>query len=686
MKAIFNLILPFAFLFISSNILSQNPPQAISYQAVAVNASGNPLSNQSISVRASFHSNSVSGTIDYQETFSVTTNNFGQFVLYLGTGIPTIGTFSGLHWSTVSYWLQTEFDPAGGNSFMNLGTEQLVTVPYAFYAGASGAGSTGPTGPQGNTGVTGSTGPSGTMGLNGATGVQGNTGPTGIQGNTGATGTTGQTGTNGLNGVTGSQGNTGPAGIQGNTGATGMQGPTGNSGLNGATGPQGNTGPTGIQGITGPQGPTGSGTSGAWSLTGNTGINDATQFVGTVDNKTLNFRVNNIKSGRIDHVLKNSFFGRYSGTNNSTGILNTASGDSSLYANTIGSENTSFGSNSLSSNVDGDANTAVGYSSLTQNVSGQLNTAIGKNSMFTNSTGSSNTAVGFESLGGNVSGDFNTAVGRSAMYYSNGNYNTAIGYNAGVNLFSLNNVTAIGANVTATQSNTVILGNNADVGIGTTTPQGKLEVEGKTILKGTVDVKTTTGAFIVSRLTTDQRDSLINKEPGMIIYNTSTYKYQGCLLSGTGLTQQVAWSVNDTTILNAGNSIAQTITSPQTCSMYGFNFDFFSGNIGNSTYRIKIYEGSGSGGTLIYYFDSTSALNTTLNVFFESGLVPLVQANQYTIELTILSTSVPVILSHDNMDSYPSGDVWKNGVNTPGKEYLQNWTYYWNTYSWVDFH
>src|SRR5690606_16584069 len=57
-----------------------------------------------------------------------------------------------------------------------------------------------------------------------------------------------------------------------------------------------------------------------------------------------------------------------------------------------------------------------------------------------------------------------------------GSNNIAIGYRAGFSSGNLINATAIGANALATQSNTLILGNNANVGIGTSTPNATLDV------------------------------------------------------------------------------------------------------------------------------------------------------------------------------------------------------------------
>ncbi|MCW5906805.1 MAG: tail fiber domain-containing protein [Chitinophagales bacterium] len=98
---------------------------------------------------------------------------------------------------------------------------------------------------------------SGPAGADGATGAQGNTGATGATGDTGAQGVTGATGAQGLQGIQGVTGNTGATGPQGIQGITGATGDTGPQGLQGIAGPTGPTGAQGIQGITGPTGPLG---------------------------------------------------------------------------------------------------------------------------------------------------------------------------------------------------------------------------------------------------------------------------------------------------------------------------------------------------------------------------------------------------------------------------------------------
>jgi hypothetical protein len=98
---------------------------------------------------------------------------------------------------------------------------------------------------------------------------------------------------------------------------------------------------------------------------------------------------------------------------NTTGDQNTASGVYTLFGNTTGRTNTATGAFAMSANTTGTANTAIGWAALLQNTAGGDNTVIGELAMYLSGTNSGNTAVGSSALisGG---GDFNTALGVNA--------------------------------------------------------------------------------------------------------------------------------------------------------------------------------------------------------------------------------------------------------------------------------
>lgn len=112
-------------------------PLKFSYQAIARNAAGDPLENQAIGVRISILNNTSTGTLLYRETHSTTTNQFGLFTLEIGGGTVVNGAMNAIDWGLGDKFLRVDFDPNGGTSYTNMGATQLLSVPYALYAGNS---------------------------------------------------------------------------------------------------------------------------------------------------------------------------------------------------------------------------------------------------------------------------------------------------------------------------------------------------------------------------------------------------------------------------------------------------------------------------------------------------------------------------------------------------------------------
>lgn len=121
-------------LLVSTTIFAQIP-QGFSYQAVALNASGNAVASSPVKVRLSILDNSATGTAVYTETHNPTTNNMGLFTLTIGQGTPVTGTFSGINWGQNSKFLKVEIDIANGANYVTIGSSQLLAVPYAMVAG-----------------------------------------------------------------------------------------------------------------------------------------------------------------------------------------------------------------------------------------------------------------------------------------------------------------------------------------------------------------------------------------------------------------------------------------------------------------------------------------------------------------------------------------------------------------------
>ncbi len=164
-KGIFTLI----FGLFTVAILWAQVPQKFNYQGLARNSSGAPLVSKTINLRLSILDGSASGPVVFMETQLVTTNQFGLFSTAVGSGTVIIGGISSIAWSSGDKYLRVEMDPDGGTAWNNIGTTQLLSVPYAMYAMTP----AGPQGPVGPTGPAGPQGPAGPAGPTGATGPQG---------------------------------------------------------------------------------------------------------------------------------------------------------------------------------------------------------------------------------------------------------------------------------------------------------------------------------------------------------------------------------------------------------------------------------------------------------------------------------------------------------------------------------
>ncbi|MGG7664288.1 hypothetical protein [Dyadobacter sp. BHUBP1] len=104
------------------------------YQGIARNAQGAPLAGVTIAVRLSIKDALSNGNSLYSETKSVTTNAFGLYSISIndGSGART-GDFNAINWSSPRF-LQTEIDPANGAAFVDMGTQQMQSVPHSLSA------------------------------------------------------------------------------------------------------------------------------------------------------------------------------------------------------------------------------------------------------------------------------------------------------------------------------------------------------------------------------------------------------------------------------------------------------------------------------------------------------------------------------------------------------------------------
>ena len=171
----------------------------------------------------------------------------------------------------------------------------------------------------------------------------------------------------------------------------------------------------------------------------------------TPDNQVVSFQsvngTSNLFIGQSTSAVMggtfNTFMGSQAGQSNSTGSYNTYFGYKAGFPNTVGSHNTFVGYEAGKLNTEGSDNVFIGYNAGQRNRQGNRNLIIGPNAGFSDVDGESNTLLGANAVG----------VGEG-----------------------LSNATAIGANARVMSSNAMVLGNNVNVGIGTSAPQNRLEL------------------------------------------------------------------------------------------------------------------------------------------------------------------------------------------------------------------
>ena len=166
-----------AFIFLilllaSKSIVAQGQvvPDGILFQAVARDANNNAAGNRNIYIQIYIKKGTVTGSTDYSESYKVVSSSDGIFSIIIGQGTRMSGPASLklLDWAKSLYFVNikiaieptlTNPDWKADNNYVDIGTSQLWTVPYAFgsetskYADSAGTISSILPGSKGGTGV-----------------------------------------------------------------------------------------------------------------------------------------------------------------------------------------------------------------------------------------------------------------------------------------------------------------------------------------------------------------------------------------------------------------------------------------------------------------------------------------------------------------------------------------------------
>ncbi len=112
-------------------------PQKMSYQAVIRNSSNTLITSTPVGMRISIIQGTIFGPSVYVETQTPSTNANGLVSLEVGSGVVVSGTFVGINWAAGPYFIKTETDPTGGTNYSIVGTNELMSVPYALFSANS---------------------------------------------------------------------------------------------------------------------------------------------------------------------------------------------------------------------------------------------------------------------------------------------------------------------------------------------------------------------------------------------------------------------------------------------------------------------------------------------------------------------------------------------------------------------
>lgn len=125
------------FMVFGLSAISQSP-HLFNYQSVIRDNSGAIVDNERVTLNISLIKDNIYGGIVYSENFNVMTNQYGLINIQIGGGTATLGQFKDIRWGDSNYFINVAVDLQGGSNFQNVGTTQLVSVPYALYAETAG--------------------------------------------------------------------------------------------------------------------------------------------------------------------------------------------------------------------------------------------------------------------------------------------------------------------------------------------------------------------------------------------------------------------------------------------------------------------------------------------------------------------------------------------------------------------
>jgi hypothetical protein len=234
----------------------------------------------------------------------------------------------------------------------------------------------------------------------------------------------------------------------------------------------------------------------AWLLGGNAGIGAGDGF-GTTDNTALVFKLNNLYYGRLDPVINSNFLGYdagyYSSSVNNSNFLGATAGSYASYSNNSNFLGELAGYYAASANNSNFIGTYTGWGAVSANNSNFLGRSAGYGASYSNNSNFLGSLAGYSASGVSYSNFFGTNVGKSFTGNNVGSNNIIIGTNislpnAASNSMNIGGVlfgTGFYSDVNATDPS-ILPTSTGKIGIGTSTPTEKLDVNGNIYTNGKI--------------------------------------------------------------------------------------------------------------------------------------------------------------------------------------------------------
>ena len=112
-------------------------PHTFSYQMVIRNGNNELVANTTVGIRIGLLGGNAADTVWYEEEHKVKTNLNGLAYIIIGKGNILKGAISTIDWTRGPFFIKSETDPTGGTNYSLIIVSQMLSVPYAIYAGTA---------------------------------------------------------------------------------------------------------------------------------------------------------------------------------------------------------------------------------------------------------------------------------------------------------------------------------------------------------------------------------------------------------------------------------------------------------------------------------------------------------------------------------------------------------------------